>query len=94
MFDAGCRWIMFGIEKRYGSTVKEIIKKLWIWTRTKALMDDCDEIGIFYTITFVTGFPYQTQRRMLKETIRYIMSLNAKVKSAASSDRFQSQNVL
>lgn len=78
MFDAGCRWIMFGIESGTPSG-QEIINKNLDLDKTKQLMDDCDEIGIFTTITFVTGFPYQTEAD-LKETIRYILSLNAKVK--------------
>lgn len=78
MYDAGCRWIMFGIESGTANGQKIINKNLDL-DKTKQIMDDCDEIGIFTTITFVTGFPYQTQED-LQETVRYILSLNAKVK--------------
>lgn len=80
MYDAGCRWIMFGIESGTPEGQK-IIKKNLDLNKTKELMDYLDEIGIFTTVTFVTGFHYQTEKD-LKATVKYMLELNAKVKIA------------
>ena len=78
MYEAGCRWIMFGIESGTEEGQK-IIKKNLDLQKTKEIMDYLDEIGIFTTVTFVTGFHYQTEED-LKATVQYILELNAKVK--------------
>lgn len=80
MHEAGCRWIMFGIESGTPEGQK-IIKKNLDLDKTKELMDYLDEIGIFTTVTFVTGFHYQTEKD-LKATVQYMLELNAKVKIA------------
>ena len=80
MYKAGCRWIMFGIESGTEAGQKFIKKDLNL-QHTKDVMDYCDDIGIFTTTTFITGLPDQTEED-LKETIRYMQELNAKVKLA------------
>ena len=80
MYDAGNRWIMFGIESGTAQGQKFIKKDLDL-EQAKKIMDYCDEIGIFTTTTFITGLPDQTEED-LKETIRYMQELNSKVKIA------------
>lgn len=80
MYDAGCRWIMFGIESGTAEGQK-IIKKNLDLNKTKEVMNYLDEIGIFTTVTFITGFHYQTQKD-LEATIKYMLELNANVKIA------------
>lgn len=78
MYDAGCRWIMFGIES--GTPEGQIIiKKNLDLDKTKEVMNYLDEIGIFTTVTFITGFHYQTLDD-LKATIKYMLELNANAK--------------
>jgi len=78
MYAAGCRWIMFGIESGTAEGQRIINKNLDL-DKTKEIMNFCEEIGIFTTVTFVTGFRYQTEED-LKATVKYILELNAKVK--------------
>jgi len=79
MYDAGCRWILFGIES--GSPERQkIIKKRLDLTRAKETMDYCSEIGILTTTTFIVGYPDETVEE-LKETIKYMQGLNSNVKA-------------
>jgi radical SAM superfamily enzyme YgiQ (UPF0313 family) len=80
MYDAGCRWIMSGIESGTPCGQK-VIKKNLDLDKVRRNMDYCDEIGIFTTATFITGLPDQSEED-LKASIAYMTALNAKVKIA------------
>jgi len=78
MYEAGCRWILFGIESGSRERQKVIDKNLNL-DKTKEVVDFCREIGIFVTTTFIIGYPDETEEE-LKETIKYMQELNANTK--------------
>jgi len=80
MYDAGCRWIFFGLETGSAARQKSIKKNLNL-KKAQETIDYCYAIGISTTVSFVTGFPDETEEE-LKETIEYIQGLNAPVKIA------------
>lgn len=77
MYDAGCRWILFGIESGSPERQKAIKKQLDLH-KAKETVRFCNEIGIFTTTTFIAGYPDETEEE-LKETIRYMLELNSDV---------------
>ena len=78
MFDAGCRWIFFGIESGTAENQRAIRKKLNL-EKARETIDYCNEIGLFTTVSFITALPGETEED-LKNTIAYMKELNAKVK--------------
>ena len=82
MYDAGCRWIFFGIES--GSPeMQKIIKKNLDLQKAKTTLEICKEIGICTTTSFIVGFPDETKED-LKQTVAYANSLPSDVKVAFS----------
>jgi radical SAM superfamily enzyme YgiQ (UPF0313 family) len=78
MHDAGCRWILFGIES--GSKKRQnLIKKSIELDTAQKNASYCKEIGIFTTATFIIGFPEETEEE-IKETLQYMQSLDADAK--------------
>lgn len=75
MHDAGCRWILFGIESGSKERLKEVKKGINL-DKAKETIDHCREIGITTQSSFIIGYPGET-REELKETVRFAMSLNA-----------------
>lgn len=76
MYEAGCRWIMFGIESGTQEGQKKICKNLDL-KKVRGVLDYLDQVGIYSTVTFVLGFRHQTKAD-LEETIRYMKSISAK----------------
>lgn len=77
MHDAGCRWIMFGVET--GSEARQVsTKKHLNLAKTKEIVAACREIGIFTNTTFMLGFPDETTQE-LRQTIDYMQNLGADV---------------
>ena len=76
MYEAGCRWIMSGIESGTAEGQKQICKNLDL-NKARKTLDYLDEVGIYSTVTFVLGFRHQTKED-LEETIRYMKSISAK----------------
>ena len=81
MYDAGCRWIFFGIESGSPERQKSIKKKLDA-DKTKETIDLCKKIGIWTTTSFVIGFPDETQEE-IKQTLALVERVHADVKIAA-----------
>lgn len=78
MYNAGCRWIFFGIES--GSDQRQkMIKKGTDLNNAFITIDLCKKIGIVTTTSFIIGFPGETEEE-LKETIKFIRKLNSDVK--------------
>ncbi len=78
MYDAGCRWIFFGVESGSERRQRAIGKNMNL-KKVKQAVDDCDEIGIITTTSFVIGFPDETEEE-LKTTVSFIKELNSDVK--------------
>jgi len=75
MYDAGCRWVLFGIES--GCKERSIqIKKGVDLDKAKDIFAACREIGLTTQSSFIIGFPDETEEE-LKESVRFGLSLNA-----------------
>lgn len=77
MYDAGCRWLYFGIESGSQTRQKDIKKKLNL-QKAKQTIQNCAEIGIVTSTSFIISFPDETEEELI-ETLRYIESLNADI---------------
>ncbi len=75
MYDAGCRWILFGLESGCAQRIDKIKKGIDLG-KAKEIFDSCREIGITSQSAFIIGFPDETEEE-LKETIRFAQSLHA-----------------
>lgn len=75
MYDAGCRWVLFGIESGCGERVLKI-KKGTDLSKAKEAFKICREIGITTQSSFIIGFPDETEEE-LKETVRFGLDLKA-----------------
>lgn len=76
MAQAGCRWVMCGIESGTPAGQRQIKKYLDL-DKAKDTMRWCAEAGIFTTATFITGLPDQSEED-LKQSVAYMRSLGAK----------------
>jgi radical SAM superfamily enzyme YgiQ (UPF0313 family) len=81
MYDAGCRWIFFGVESGSEERQKAIKKRLDL-KKAAETINNCREIGISTTTSFVIGFPDETEED-IKKTIRFMQNLNSDVKIPA-----------
>jgi len=80
MYDAGCRWIFFGIES--GSPARQTaIRKMTNLLKAKETIDACKEIGIVTTTSFIIGFPGETEAE-LRETATFLARLRSDIKLA------------
>lgn len=75
MYDAGCRWILFGVESGCEARIKEIKKGIDLRS-IKETFDNCREVGITTQSTFIIGYPGETEEE-LKETVDFAFSLKA-----------------
>ncbi|HOU10290.1 MAG TPA: radical SAM protein [Clostridiales bacterium] len=73
MYDAGCRWILFGIESGTPERQKMIKKNLNL-AKTADTFRWCAEIGIQTTATFIVGYPGETVEEM-RASIGYVLGL-------------------
>lgn len=74
LYDAGCRWILFGIESGSKDMLLKIKKGISL-ERTAEMFKNCHEIGISTIAAFMIGFPNET-RENLKDTVRFALSIN------------------
>lgn len=73
MYDAGCRWILFGIES--GSReMQRKVKKCINYDKIEQTYADCADIGIVARAAFILGFPGETQEE-LRDTISLALRL-------------------
>ena len=77
MYDAGCRWIYFGVESGSPETLRRIRKGIDL-SRIDLDFRYCREIGIVALSGFIIGFPDETQEQV-QETVRLILRLNPSV---------------
>ncbi len=75
MYDAGCRWIFFGIESGSDEMLKRIHKNI-DKSAIKPTMDSLRKIGITSICSFIIGFPNETAEQ-LRETVELIKDINA-----------------
>lgn len=75
MHDAGCRWVLYGIESGCKERIIEIKKGIDL-TKAKEAYNVCRELGITTQSAFVIGFPGETEDE-LKETVKFALDLNA-----------------
>lgn len=75
MYDAGCRWILFGVESGCESRIRSIKKGIDIG-KAKETFQNCREIGITSQSAFIIGYPDETEEE-LKQTIKFAFELEA-----------------
>ncbi len=74
MYDAGCRWLLLGIETGSETTRKQINKPM-DKKLIREFIDKCTKVGISTFGSFIIGFPDETPEQ-LKETAEFAQSLN------------------
>ncbi|MBQ3150480.1 MAG: radical SAM protein [Clostridia bacterium] len=75
MYDAGCRWIFFGVESGSKETLKTI-KKGIDYDKISETFRLCKELGIITIAAFIIGFPGET-REQIADTVRLASSIDA-----------------
>ncbi len=73
MYDAGCRWLLLGIETGSEITRKQI-NKMMNQDNIKQFVDNCTLAGISTFGSFIIGFPDETPDQ-LKETVQFALDL-------------------
>lgn len=79
MYDAGCRWLLFGIESGSHDILQQMkkIRKPGIELETIHL---CNKIGISVVASFIAGFPGETPEQ-LRDTVRIAIQLSKEIVS-------------
>jgi pyruvate-formate lyase-activating enzyme len=75
MYNAGCRWILFGVESGCKDRIKEIKKGIDL-DKIKDTFAVCRNIGITTQSAFIIGYPDETEDEV-KQTVRLALDLNA-----------------
>lgn len=75
MYDAGCRWILFGVESGCKERIKKINKGIDL-DLARETFRVCKEIGITTQSAFIIGYPEETEEE-LKETVQFAVGLQA-----------------
>ncbi len=74
MYDAGCRWIFFGVESG-SKRILTAMNKHIAYDKIEKTFSDCRNAGIVAIGSFIIGFPGETPEDA-KETVRLIKRLN------------------
>lgn len=74
MYDAGCRWLEFGVESGSKTTLARMKKGMKL-SRVEEDLQICREIGIITLCYFIVGFPEETEEE-LKETCRLVNKID------------------
>ena len=74
MYDAGCRWVLFGIESGSREMLERIHKHI-DYDLIRPTIEMLTKIGYTAMATFIVGFPDETEEQ-LRETTRLIKALN------------------
>lgn len=74
MYDAGCRWLEFGVESGSQSTLARMKKGMKL-SRVEEDLQICRELGIITLCYFIVGFPEETEEE-LKETCRLVNKID------------------
>ncbi len=75
MYDAGCRWIFFGIETGSKEIMHKIHKNI-DFNKIKPTFDALRRIGITSIASFIIGYPDETVEQ-LKDTVHLIKTIGA-----------------
>ena len=75
MYDAGCRWVYFGVETGSPEMLKKIHKNIKL-EDVKPSVDALKRIGITTICSFIIGFPDETADQ-LRETIKAINTIDS-----------------
>ncbi len=75
LYEAGCRWIFFGIESGSDDVLRKIHKNI-DKQLIKPTIECLRKIGITSICSFIIGFPDETVEQ-LKDTVKLIDSINA-----------------
>jgi len=75
MYDAGCRWIYFGVESGSPEMLRRIHKGIDL-TKIDQDFAYCRDIGIVALCGFILGFPDETQEQ-LRDTVRLALHLES-----------------
>ncbi len=75
MYDAGCRWIDFGIESGSPSMLKKIRKGI-PYDKIEPTFEACSEAGLISLANFIVGFPDETPEQLM-ETIALAKRIKA-----------------
>lgn len=75
LYDAGCRWILFGIESG-SAELREKLNKFIDSGSIYETFRDCREIGIITQASFMVGIPGETEDQ-LRQTVELALSLPA-----------------
>lgn len=74
MYDAGCRWLLFGLES--GSRqMRARLDKAYDPNKIRSIVDACTGIGIATFGSFIVGYPDETQQD-LRDTVQFALSLD------------------
>lgn len=74
MYDAGCRWLLFGLESGSQRT-REHVQKPYDPDQVRAVTDCCTRLGIAVFGSFIIGFPNETKQDLCR-TIQFAQSLD------------------
>lgn len=74
MYDAGCRWLEFGVESGAKTTLARMKKAL---NPQRVIVDlkNCRDVGIITLSYFIVGFPSETEEE-LKETCKLVNEIS------------------
>ena len=75
MYDAGCRWVFFGIESGSKEMLNRIHKNI-DYDKIKPTFDYLKKIGYVTIGSFIVGFPEETEEQ-LRETVKLINDTDA-----------------
>lgn len=74
LYDAGCRWLLFGLETG-SQKMRSEFNKDYDDEKIRSVIDLCNEIGISSFGSFIIGYPGETEDD-LKKTVSFALSLN------------------
>lgn len=77
MYDAGCRWITFGVESGSPEMSERIHKNIKL-EEIKPTIDILKKIGITGVCSYIIGFPDETVEQV-KDTVKMINSVDANI---------------
>lgn len=75
LFDAGCRWLLFGIESADPDRLKQVKKGIDL-SVAKEIYDTCKSIGITTQSAFIVGYPDETVDE-IRKTVKLALHLDA-----------------
>ena len=75
MYEAGCRWIFFGVESGSPEILTKMGKQLNL-KKVRETFDNCREIGISATASFIIGYLDETPDQ-LRKTVQLALDLGA-----------------